>query len=607
MSHSGGVFVTAREDTRNVYRKAEQESTFEIAFFGTKFLLSGVVFKDKQPMKKKTTNKKKNKPQPKENLLSKYAGLWLLLISFIVYLPSVNLGLTELDDTIFINEMSAYNADPGNIFHSFTRGVFSEENDTYYRPLLLDSFILNAFFSKQNIAGYHFVNILLHLLAVWFLFGLLQQLGIRKMTAFWLSLLFAVHPVLTQAVAWIPGRNDTLLAVFVFPFLTACLRYRQSPQLKGLLMQAALLLGALFTKETALFALPAAWLLSIFLSDKKWGDGPALRMYAVWAGSAAVYLLARSLASLEQSGLALGELLGSAFGRIPVLLAYWGKVFLPFNLSVFPMIADMTVIYGIIALVLVGTLVFFSRNNDLRRMLAGFLIFVLFLIPALMVPDALNNQDFEHRLYLPMLGVLLLLSETILFKNKLSSRQMSMAAGGVALVFAVISLVRMPVFDDPIIFWTAAVESSPNSAYANMMLAARLDDTDMNRATTLMQKAYDLDPNQKYINYYMGTMQVMQGKLMESEPYFLEEIERSDYYKCYSHLGQIAFQKQDPTTAIQYMEKYLAVDTRNAEMNNNLLMLYFQTNQMEKARAHAQGMQRMRLVVPEQFRQALGQ
>mgnify|MGYP000592347516 CR=1 FL=1 len=557
-------------------------------------------------MKNKTTKKKKNKPKQQESLLSKYAAIWLILISFILYLPSVNLGFTELDDTIFIKEMSTYNQNAGNLFHSFKRGVFSEANDTYYRPLLLDSFIINAAFSKQNIGGYHFVNILLHLLAVWLLFSLLQQLGIQKMTAFWLSLLFAVHPVLTQAVAWIPGRNDTLLAVFVFPFLSACLKYRETPRLKWLLIQAATLLAALFTKETALFALPAAWLLSVYISEKKWWDGPTIRMYGVWVGGALIYLLARSLATLEQSSLAFGDLLGSAFERLPVLLAYFGKVFLPFNLSVFPMIADMTILYGILALVGVGALVYFSRSNNLRRMLVGFLVFILFLVPALMVPDDLNNQDFEHRLYVPMLGILLLLSETILFKNKLSSKQMSIAAGGVALVLAVMSLVRMPVFDDAVTFWSAAVESSPNSAYANMMLAARLDDTDMNRATTLMEKAYALDPNQKYINYYMGTLQVMKGQLLESEKYFLEEVERTDYYKCYSHLGQIAFQKQDPMKAIEYLEKYIAVEAREAEMNNNLLMLYFQTNQMDKARTHAQNMQRRRLTIPEQFRAQLG-
>lgn len=557
-------------------------------------------------MKKKRTGHKKNKPQPKESRLMKYAAIGLLLISFIVYLPSINLGFTELDDSIFIKEMSTYNQQSANLVHSFQRGVFSEANDTYYRPLLLNSFIINAVFSKDNIKGYHFFNILLHLLAVWLLFALLQDLGIQKMTAFWLSLLFAVHPVLTQAVAWIPGRNDTLLAIFVFPFLSACLKYREYPSVKGLVVQAALLLGALFTKETALFAIPVAWLLSVFLSGKKGWDGPSIRMYAVWGGATAIYFLARSLATLEQSELAFGELLGSAIGRIPVLLAYLGKVFLPFNLSVFPMIADMTKIYGVIALVLVGALVFVSRHNNLRRMLVGFLIFVLFLVPALMVPDSLNNQDFEHRLYVPLLGVLLLLSETVLFKNKLTIQQMTMAAGGVALVFAVMNMARQPVFNEPVGFWTAAVESSPNSAYANMMLAARLDDQDMDRATALMEKAYQLDPDQKYINYYMGTLQVMKGDLLGSEKYFLEEIKRTDYYKCYSHLGQIAFQKQDPTQAIEYLEKYIAVDTQDAEMNNNLLMLYFQTNQMDKARTHAQNMQRKRLLIPEQFRAPLG-
>lgn len=557
-------------------------------------------------MKKKRTGHKKNKPQPKESRLMKYAAIGLLLISFIVYLPSINLGFTELDDSIFIKEMSTYNQQSANLVHSFQRGVFSEANDTYYRPLLLNSFIINAVFSKDNIKGYHFFNILLHLLAVWLLFALLQDLGIQKMTAFWLSLLFAVHPVLTQAVAWIPGRNDTLLAIFVFPFLSACLKYREYPSVKGLVVQAALLLGALFTKETALFAIPVAWLLSVFLSGKKGWDGPSIRMYAVWGGAAAIYFLARSLATLEQSELAFGELLGSAIGRIPVLLAYLGKVFLPFNLSVFPMIADMTKIYGVIALVLVGALVFVSRHNNLRRMLVGFLIFVLFLVPALMVPDSLNNQDFEHRLYVPLLGVLLLLSETVLFKNKLTIQQMTMAVGGVAIIFAVMNMARQPVFNEPVGFWTAAVESSPNSAYANMMLAARLDDQDMDRATALMEKAYQLDPDQKYINYYMGTLQVMKGDLLGSEKYFLEEIKRTDYYKCYSHLGQIAFQKQDPTQAIEYLEKYIAVDTQDAEMNNNLLMLYFQTNQMDKARTHAQNMQRKRLLIPEQFRAPLG-
>lgn len=83
-------------------------------------------------MKKKIINKKKNKFKKLENFFFKYVGLWLFLISFIFYLFFVNLGFMELDDIIFINEMSVYNFDLGNIFYFFFRGVFSEEEDIYY-------------------------------------------------------------------------------------------------------------------------------------------------------------------------------------------------------------------------------------------------------------------------------------------------------------------------------------------------------------------------------------------------------------------------------------------------------------------------------------------
>lgn len=421
------------------------------------------------------------------------------------------------------------------------------------------------------------------------------------MAAFCLSLLFAVHVVLTQAVTWIPGRNDTMLALFVFSFFIAGINYGRSPAIKWLILQFVALLAALFTKETAVFAIPVAWLLCIFLPQKPWKDTKAMSMYGVWIAGALIYFLARSQANLEQSGLAVNELLGSALGRFPVILAYLGKVFLPFNLSVFPMLQDMTLWYGFLTLAGLGVLVYFSRKNNWRMMLVGASTFVLFLIPALLVPDAVNNQDFEHRLYVPMLGVLLLLSETVLLKNNWSERHLAMGTGALVLVLALMNWYRQPLFNDPISFWTAAVESSPNSSYANMMLAARLDNTDMQRAKTLMQKAYDLDPNQKYINYYQGSLLVTEGKLLESEPYFLAEIKNSDYYKCYSPLAEIAFKKQDPNAAIQYLEKYLAVDGADVEMNNNLLMLYLQSNQLEKARDQAAKMRLRGLTIPADF------
>ncbi len=148
-----------------------------------------------------------------------YPVMLLAAAVLLVYLPSLSLGFTELDDSIFIREFKAFNEDTSNLIASFSRGLFDAVKDPYYRPLFSDAMILNYQMSGEEPFGYHLINVLLHMGVVVILYKLLFRLGITAANSFYLSLIFAVHPVLTQAVTWIPGRNDTLLALFVVPFL----------------------------------------------------------------------------------------------------------------------------------------------------------------------------------------------------------------------------------------------------------------------------------------------------------------------------------------------------------------------------------------------------
>ena len=65
------------------------------------------------------------------------------------------------------------------------------------------------------------------------------------------ALIFAVHPALNQAVAWIPGRNDSLLALFVLASALAFVRYVENRNWQWLGAYLALSLAALLTKESA--------------------------------------------------------------------------------------------------------------------------------------------------------------------------------------------------------------------------------------------------------------------------------------------------------------------------------------------------------------------
>src|SRR5215467_12359731 len=85
--------------------------------------------------KKKISTKATKPATSRKNFLLEYPILFLILAVVIVYYPSLKLGYTELDDSIFIKEQSDYNKDWSNLVTSFQRGVFNPTNDVYYRPL----------------------------------------------------------------------------------------------------------------------------------------------------------------------------------------------------------------------------------------------------------------------------------------------------------------------------------------------------------------------------------------------------------------------------------------------------------------------------------------
>lgn len=538
-----------------------------------------------------------------------YPALILAIATLLVYIPSFSLGFTELDDTIFIREFARFNEDLHNLFVAFTRGLFDASRDPYYRPLFSDAMILNFHMSGMEPGGYHVVNILLHITAVLLLFRLLPKLGVRPLHSFLLALIFAVHPVLVQAVSWIPGRNDTMLAVFVFAFLLQSASYLESGKATKLLLSGLFLLLAFFTKETAVFAAPAAFCLLVLYKGEDWKGKLIVREYIVWAVCFVLWFVARSAATIQSSGVGTGAAFSDMVHRLPVILQYLGKILLPVNQSVFPVQQDTVLYYGLaaVALLVVALLMGGPREaGTWKRVGAAVTVFLLFLAPALLVPARLNQQMFEHRLYLPIVGILLLLPLAGFFKNAKSDKTLVGIVVLVCAVFAGLNIRHQSHFSDPRNFWTQAVETSPNSAYANMMLAARLDKSEATQSEALFRKAYRLNPKEKYLNFYMGEMLQKKDSVFASEPYLLKEKQISDYVLCDFYLARVAMERKDIPGAIRYLQTFLKRDPYNSMANNNLLLLYMETRQPEMMKAHIAEMKSKGMDVPPGLRQQLG-
>ena len=553
------------------------------------------------------------KPQPpkKKQQVKKptdfyqYANWLLLLLALICYLPVLNLDLTQLDDTIFINDKHDFVSHYSNIPKAFVQGAFSEK-DIYYRPMLLVYFILlNPLTSKSSITIYHFGSLFFHVLNVILLYKLLLRLTGKKNHSFWLAAFFCAHPALTMAVAWIPGINDLLLTTFALGYFITLLRVAEEGTGKQMAFHFIFLLLALFTKESGAF-LPLGGVLLLLYKGylkstlKKFPAYIPLTL-AAWACwfFARKYVLPENTPALIDT-----EMISLLFYRATGLIQYFGKCILPFNLVVFPTIDGTSMMWGIAALILVFILVYMNKERSMKNILIGLGWFVLFLLPIFFVPKAINDQLFEHRLYLPMIGILLLLRETVLFSQgiKVSTRQ---AVAVVVLATWIVSIhVYTPNFADTFSFWNSAVAASPQNAYANKLLGIKLAENKREaEAVPYFKTAYALDSNEKYTRMFLARLIYMPKQNWDSARYYLErEVQiNPKFADTYADLAQVCVAQKDLSAAEKNIRKFLEFKPKDQFYNNNLVLIYRDMGKYREALAHADHMKAIGLEVNEGF------
>lgn len=563
-----------------------------------------------------------NKRKPRElKWYNRHSMLIMILISitFVVYIKVITLGFTRLDDSIFIIENQSYNKDIANVCTSFTRGLFSPENDIYYRPVFLVDFILESKLFGTDPAGYHFTNLLFHLICTVLLFLFFKTLSLDQNASFFLTLLFALHPVLTQAVAWIPGRNDILLMVFFLSTMLVIQRFIRTRKWYYLLLQACCLLMALFTKETGIIIPFLAMVLILFVWKTDWNT--ILLLSLSWTIALILWFYARSQATLINQPMVLDDLFKYGMVRLPAYVQYLGKIIFPFNLSVFPGLNHIKLWWGMIGLLLLLVLVIDARSYLKPLTIIGIAWYILFLIPVLIVPPSLNDQVFEHRLYIPIVGILLILSQTRLFLTEESntnclpktekhfnwriaskSNFRLVLALFVITVYIFIVWTRIDYFNDPFTFWSYAVRDNPSSSYAHMMFGLRQTDTSEMR--NQFEKAYEINPDEKMLNYLIGKLAIDNGKIQKAEYHLKKEIMVSQIPDNYFLLAKVYFIKNNFDSAAWCLEHVVDLDSNHPQANFNLSLLYLQMGQKQKAFKQVELMKRKGLAIPAEFQDA---
>jgi len=188
----------------------------------------------------------------------------LAIIIFISFYPALQNGFLVWDDQMHITE-NAYVCSLGlnNIKEIFSNVVFK-----VYMPLTILSFAVEYAFVKLNPFLYHLDNVILHGVVTLLFFIFLKKVGFSMRAAALAALLFGIHPMHVESVAWASERKDVLYSVFYISSIYHYWQYVKLKKKKNYYFTVVLGLLSMLAKPMAL-SLPLVFLLLDWISERK--------------------------------------------------------------------------------------------------------------------------------------------------------------------------------------------------------------------------------------------------------------------------------------------------------------------------------------------------
>lgn len=527
---------------------------------------------------KESVNTKIEEPRSLERFFveGRRAYGWFVFTGLMVYAQTLFFDFTELDDDILVLRNFHFLSHISNVLKTFQTDVFvGGSSNIYYRPLMTLSFMMDASLGTSAPFVFHLSNVLMHLFACCLVYLFFIKLGTSKMAAFLFASLFTVHPVLTQAVAWIPGRNDILLVLFVLPAFIFFLDFIRTKRKCSLFCHLLFFGLAIFTKETALplilicplyvrlvlrerilalrnLIMPAGWLLLLLLwfPLRKMAVDPPLEYTPVYMMRS---ILSNSLAAF----------------------LYIGKIVFPINLSVLPILQDSNLSYGIAAAALVVTLLIVSKGKRLDRVIFGTLWFLLFLLPTFIFPNYVQSLS-EHRIYLPLLGFMIVLMEIDFLKNVDFKRNTLLAGAGVILLFSVMNIIHARDFKERLSFWLNATENSPHYNLAhNNLGTVYLSLGNLEAAEKEFLEYHRLGGDSPIAHNNLGVVYLRRGLVKEAENEFKKALKNPIYSAALMNLADLYYDHHQPEEAERMWRRVLEIDPNQASAYSHLAVYYY--------------------------------
>lgn len=507
--------------------------------------------------------------------------LAIILLGFVIYANSLGNGFLGDDEEQILNNTAVHSI--GHIGAFFSGGTFNSGGSTdsggvYYRPVMTVFFSLLYTLFGQQASVFHLIQILIHIANSLLVFLIFKRF-FRKHTAFFLALIFLVHPINTEAVLYISDLQDVLFVFFGGLATYLLMRDKLSLPRQGFIF--LLLLLSLLSKESGVaFIFVGLVYILMFARSRLLGylGGTIL--------TASVYLILR----IVVAGIPFGLYQLSPIARIslverlinmPSIVGYYLKTFIfPMHLAVDQNWINKGDIYhfflpALLLILLAGASLKlgFKIWVSGRRETLSFIFFFAWMAIGFGLVLQVFPLDFtvaDRWFYFPMIGLLGIVGSLLKFWRPKSESFAVLGLGFMATLIVIFSLRTftrtfdwrngLALFGHDLKYSRDSFDLENN--YGNELLRAG----DFEQAKVHFERSTQLAPYW-WINWNnLGYVYFHNRDIGKAKDCFLKALAHSDYYLAYQNLSMLMFLYDDPKAAEAFTKLGLSKFPQNAAL-----------------------------------------
>jgi len=509
----------------------------------------------------------------------------IVFATFLIFTPVLKSDFVNWDDDVNVqNNNNVQELNAGTIKNMFTTTIIGG-----YNPLTTLSFSIENQIFGMKPGVFHFNNLLLHLLCTVLVYILMRKLGMSLFVALVVTILFGIHPMRVESVAWITERKDVLYSLFFLISLIFYITFYKNKKPVYYILALMVFILALFSKIQAV-SLPLILILVDYYFERKFqvkqiGNKIPFFILSLATGLIGIYFL-REQGSLET------DTVLPFFQRIFIgtysLCVYLVKSVFPYQLSaIYPYPSTLSVIYYVsgVVVLLLGFLIFKFKKYRVE-MIFGSLFFLFNVIFLLQIVGAGQGFIADRFTYIPYIGLFFLMASglEILVKGKWKGYAYFLGIAYLALI-AINTYNRTRVWTNSETLFTDVIKKYPKVAvaYNNLGKYYRVQNK-YDKAIEAYGKSIEIDP-EGYLSYSnRGKAYFDRGEIDKA----LADMDLSikynpDFPEALSNRGAARAAKGLYDLALVDLDKAILLDPGNFNAYSNRSLVYYSQGNSEKA------------------------